>query len=190
MDESYANNQLSRMLPRNSELGEWTVSTGAPNHMLPIVYVLPSSSLDQGLVYLSRGEHLVASHIGPRSIAPHFILDNILHIPHLTYRLLSLSHLTCELDCMATFGPDVCVIYTQDRTSRGLIGLGEVREGVYFLWHIAPSSFLSSVPSNPSSTADMVSVSTSSSHTSSLSITGWLQRARNVPAYLSDYICD
>lgn len=178
------------MLTHNSELGEWTVGTGVPSHMLPIVLVLPSSSLDQGLVFLSHGEQLVAAHTGTHSIAPHFILDNVLHIPHLTCRLLSFSHLTCELNCMATFGPDVCVRYTQDRTSRGLIGLGEMREGIYFLWHIASSSFVSSVTSNPSSTADMVSMSTSSSHTSSLSITGWLQRARDVPAYLSDYICN
>ncbi|KAL0537023.1 hypothetical protein IC582_025991 [Cucumis melo] len=60
-----------------------------------------------------------------------FSLQNVLHVPKLSYNLLSISKITCELHCKATFLPEsVCF---QDLNSGRTIGSARHSRGLYIL---------------------------------------------------------
>lgn len=59
------------------------------------------------------------------------ILKDVLHGPkHLT-SLLSIKNLTYDLNCFEMFSPSLCVFQDQDSGRR--IGLGQQRNGLYYL---------------------------------------------------------
>ncbi|KAA0043342.1 reverse transcriptase [Cucumis melo var. makuwa] len=65
-----------------------------------------------------------------------FSLQNVLHVPKLSYKLLSISKITRELHCKATFLPEsVCF---QDLNSGRTIGTVRHSRGLYILMMIPP----------------------------------------------------
>ncbi|TYK16799.1 reverse transcriptase [Cucumis melo var. makuwa] len=70
-----------------------------------------------------------------------FSLQNVLHVPKLSYNLLSISKITSELHCKATFLPEsVCF---QDLSSRRTIGTAQHNRGLYILNDDTPGSSIS-----------------------------------------------
>jgi hypothetical protein len=57
-------------------------------------------------------------------------LNHVLYIPSFKCNLLSISRLTKTLQCSVTFFPSFCVL--QDLKSKKLIGIGELRDGLYY----------------------------------------------------------
>ena len=58
-------------------------------------------------------------------------LANVLYVPSLQCNLVSISQLIDEIDCIVYFTKKFCAI--QDRSTRTVIGVGERREGLYYL---------------------------------------------------------
>lgn len=62
-------------------------------------------------------------------------MSKVLYGPNFHCNLISVAQLIRELKCIAMFADELCVI--QDSTSRSLIGVGELRGGVYCFNQIA-----------------------------------------------------
>ena len=64
-------------------------------------------------------------------ISPEITLRNVFYSPNLSCNLISIRQLTKEIKCLVTYSEYTCLI--QDRTSKRLIGVGDLRNGVYWL---------------------------------------------------------
>ena len=73
-------------------------------------------------------------------------LDSVLHVPQLSYNLLSISKLTKSQNCSITFFSNRCVF--QDLTTRKMIGSSEKREGLLYLTILEPEDLAYQVRSN------------------------------------------
>ena len=69
---------------------------------------------------------------------PNMTLKSVLHVPKLTYNLLSVSKLTKDLNCVVTFFSSHCEF--QDRSSGKMIGIAEKKDGLYYLLGARDSS--------------------------------------------------
>jgi hypothetical protein len=82
-------------------------------------------------VGLPNGQQTAATKEGTVVLSDKLKLANVLYVPSLQCNLISVSQLINESDCVAQFTNKICAI--QDRTSRMVIGAGELREGLYYL---------------------------------------------------------
>jgi len=78
-----------------------------------------------------NGQQTAATKEGIVVLSDKLKLANVLYVPSLQCNLISVSQLIDESDCVAQFTNKICAI--QDRTSRMVIGAGELREGLYYL---------------------------------------------------------
>src|SRR5207249_4767408 len=62
-------------------------------------------------------------------------LQNCLYVPSLSCKLLSLSHVTKELNCMVLIFPNFCLL--QDIRSGKVIGRGTEKDGLYYVDEVA-----------------------------------------------------
>ena len=58
-------------------------------------------------------------------------LSSALHVPYFSTNLLSISRITCDLNCCMTFFPTNCVF--QDLSTKKTIGSCRENDGLYFL---------------------------------------------------------
>jgi len=56
-------------------------------------------------------------------------LESVLHVPRLSYNLLSVSRITKDMNCRVIFLPSCCVF--QDQASGMMIDSVEARDGLY-----------------------------------------------------------
>ena len=92
---------------------------------------------------------------GIASITP-LTSQNVLHVPNLSYDLLSVSKITKDLDCFVTFTPSHYVF--QDQITR-MIGHGERKGGLYYLnthWKISDSIPQAFITTNNPSKVDQI----------------------------------
>ena len=83
------------------------------------------------LVYLPNGAKTVSTIVGRARLSPKIALTDVLYVPNLTCNLISIRQLISTINCQITFANALCVI--QDRTSKMLIGAGELSGGgVYY----------------------------------------------------------
>ena len=70
--------------------------------------------------------------VGRARLSPKIALIDVLYVPNLTCNLISIRQLISAINCQSTFANAFCVI--QDRTSKMLIGAGELSGGwgVYY----------------------------------------------------------
>ncbi|CAA0841419.1 cysteine-rich RLK (RECEPTOR-like protein kinase) 8 [Striga hermonthica] len=68
---------------------------------------------------------------GTIEITKNLHLKNCLYIPSLPFKLLSVSHVTKELDCYVLMAPTFCLL--QDIRTGTLIGCGIERDGLYYV---------------------------------------------------------
>ena len=88
---------------------------------------------DGSLAPIARKGHI--------SLFDGFSLHNMLHVPRISYNLLSISKITRELNCKATFLPDS--VSFQDLSSGRMIGIARHNRGLYLLDDDAPFSSIS-----------------------------------------------
>jgi hypothetical protein len=87
-------------------------------------------------VKTANGSSSAVSGVGSPPLTSSMSLSTVLHVPHLSGKLLSISQITKELKCSITFFDTHCVF--QDFLTGTMIGLGRERDGLYYLdlnWH-------------------------------------------------------
>ncbi|KAJ0444834.1 putative RNA-directed DNA polymerase [Helianthus annuus] len=68
---------------------------------------------------------------GTIEISPTLKLSNCLYVPSLSHKLLSISHVTKELNCTVLMHPTFCIL--QDIRTGEIIGRGTERQGLYYV---------------------------------------------------------
>lgn len=119
---------------------DWIIDSGASRHITGFAHFLINYSPIKGKsnVYIPDGSSATATHIGEVNLGGIFHLKNVLYIPNFKCNLISVSQLCKELNCDVLFSSNLCVI--QDRTSRRMIGQGELQGGVYQLQRVLSNS--------------------------------------------------
>jgi hypothetical protein len=91
-------------------------------------------------IIMPDGKHVNAVQAGTAILGVNLNIQHVLYVPKLTCNLISFSQLIKDLNCVVTLTDKLCVI--QDRNSRMVIGVGEERDGVYWLRSMAPTNLL------------------------------------------------
>lgn len=80
----------------NTSAPDWFIDTGASAHMTPNSAHLDAASSYSGneYVFFGNGDVASISHVGRSYLSPNISLLDILMVPNLTKRLLSISKLT------------------------------------------------------------------------------------------------
>ena len=111
----------------------WIIDSGATDHMTPksqLFHTYTSSPSNKKIAWANGSLATVAS-FGDIYITPTLILKNVLHVPKLSAKLVSIQKLTHYLKCYAIFFPSYCVFQEQDSGRR--IGHAKERNGLYHL---------------------------------------------------------
>ncbi|KAJ3685421.1 hypothetical protein LUZ61_014585 [Rhynchospora tenuis] len=118
-------------LQGNITVSNWLLDSGASHHMTgnfsclkDVHKIVPSS------VVLPNGYQTMVELEGTVHLNGGLILNRVLYVPCLSCNLMSVSKLLRDNNCIATFTHEVCVV--QDLTSRMLIGLGKMKDGIYY----------------------------------------------------------
>ncbi|KAL0561562.1 hypothetical protein IC582_001996 [Cucumis melo] len=111
----------------------WILDSGATNHLTSFSehFVTYTSCAGNEKIQIADGSLAPITGKGQIVLFDGFSLQNVLHVPKLSYNLLSISKITRELHCKATFLPEsVCF---QDLNSRRTIGTARHSRGLYIL---------------------------------------------------------
>nr|XP_009787908.1 PREDICTED: uncharacterized protein LOC104235787 [Nicotiana sylvestris] len=85
----------------------------------------------QDKVTLPNGVTTKIEHVGSSFLSEVDKLENVLHVPDFKFNLMSVSKLTKDLKCAATFLPTLCVF--QDLYNGRVKAIGKENEGLYIL---------------------------------------------------------
>lgn len=128
----------------------WIVDTGASNHMVSSIDLMSSSNVlpptPQNQVHLPNGDIAQITHKGTCQLDKDQHLKDVLYISLFKYNLLSVSKLTKDLHCFASFYPDFFPF--QDLYTSKVKGIGKIKDGLYILSTNSPS------PANGSNSQD------------------------------------
>nr|KYP43700.1 Retrovirus-related Pol polyprotein from transposon TNT 1-94 [Cajanus cajan] len=80
---------------------------------------------------MPNGDQAPILSIGNLPLSPIIYLKNVLGVPSCKVDFMSVSRVTRDLNCSVTFFPQSCVL--QDLMTGTTIGLGEQRDGLYYL---------------------------------------------------------
>ncbi|CAA0818853.1 cysteine-rich RLK (RECEPTOR-like protein kinase) 8 [Striga hermonthica] len=117
---------------KNEKCSEWILDSGASDTMTfdPGDFVARSGPHRQSICDASGAVAAVGG-AGTIEITKNLHLKNCLYIPSLSFKLLSVSHVTKELDCYVLMAPTFCLL--QDIRTGTLIGCGIERDGLYYV---------------------------------------------------------
>ncbi|KAA0050819.1 Beta-galactosidase [Cucumis melo var. makuwa] len=123
----------------------WILDSGATNHLTGSSEHFISYAPCAGNEKIRIAFGSLAPIAGKGQIVPFdgFALQNVLHVPKLSYNLLSISKITRELHCKAIFLPES--VYFQDMSSGRTIGTAQHSRGLYILDDDTSCSSLSRV---------------------------------------------
>jgi len=111
-------------LTHSTSLGPWVLDSGATYHItgnksffssLSTTGCLPSVTMANGYKVPSHG-------VGTINLFSSLSIGNVLYVPGSLFNLLSISCLTCSLDCVISFNKNYVTL--QDRSSGRMIGTG------------------------------------------------------------------
>lgn len=135
-----ADNSLSN----SSATTVWILDTWASSHLTsdPNQLLHPQPYQRHQQVHLGDNSTLPIQHIG-KGILPtpssKLLLSNLLHVPNLSYNLLSVHHLTNDNNCFITFDANGYFIF--DRKTNQLLLKGPCHQGLYVIKSaIAPTT--------------------------------------------------
>ncbi|KAA0057585.1 Beta-galactosidase [Cucumis melo var. makuwa] len=123
----------------------WILDSGATDHLTGSSDHFISYAPCAGNEKIRIADGSLAPIAGKGKIVPFdgFALQNVLHVPKLSYNLLSISKITRELHCKAIFLPES--VYFQDMSSGRTIGTARHSRGLYMLDDDTSCSSLSRV---------------------------------------------
>ncbi|KAK3023823.1 hypothetical protein RJ639_044747 [Escallonia herrerae] len=108
----------------------WLIDSDASHHMTGNLNFFSSIwDIPPSPVGLPDGLQTNAIKAGSVSLADDITLCHVLYVPNLAVNLISVSCLTTDANCFVAFSHDICVLH--DRTSKILIGLGKMHQGVF-----------------------------------------------------------
>ncbi|KAJ0809569.1 putative RNA-directed DNA polymerase [Helianthus annuus] len=125
------NKRVANMTGRFNDEDDWVVDSGATEHTTYMSEILDNKRKDKHEIPLiiPNGDTIPVEGKGDYTLPGGTKIEGILHVPKFTCNLLSVSHLTKNLQCSVTFFPDFCVM--QGLRSRNLIGAGKCKGGLY-----------------------------------------------------------
>lgn len=111
----------------------WIIDSGASDHMSGSSNLFSEYNPSSGQEKVCIVDGTMSSVSGKGSIhaTSSLPLSSVFHVPNFGVNLLSLSRVTCDLNCSVTFFPDHCLF--QDLITRKRIGSGREEHGLYIL---------------------------------------------------------
>ncbi|KAJ0565548.1 hypothetical protein HanIR_Chr06g0263791 [Helianthus annuus] len=110
----------------------WIFDCGATDTMTCDLSDIMSKSQPKGThIRTANGDVCHVKGGGTIEISPTLKLSNCLYIPSLSHKLLSISHITKELNCIVLMHPTFCIL--QDIRTGAIIGRGTERQGLYYV---------------------------------------------------------
>ena len=88
------------------------------------------------MIALANGSQTMAKGISSTCFLPSVPLTSVLYVLDCLFNLISISKLTCDLNCLITFSDNSITL--QDRSMGRMIGIGREFQG---LFHLSSSSF-------------------------------------------------
>ncbi|XP_042051354.1 uncharacterized protein LOC121796605 [Salvia splendens] len=110
----------------------WIFDCGATDTMTPDrrdFLIFDGST--KSFIRTANGELITVEGSGTIEISPTLRLRNCLYVPTLSQRLMSISHVTKELNCTLMMNPDFCIL--QDIQTRRILGRGTESKG-FTMW--------------------------------------------------------
>ncbi|XP_071726865.1 uncharacterized protein [Rutidosis leptorrhynchoides] len=98
-------------------------------------------------IQTANGEIIQVKSGGTIEISPTIKLPNCLYIPALSHKLLSVSHITKELNCKVLMYPTFCIL--QDIRTGLLIGRGTEQGGLYYVDEVSQQGTVSLAHGTP-----------------------------------------
>ena len=120
-------------LTHTSSLGPWILDSGASDHIYGNKDLFSSLTTTPTLpiVTLANGPQTVAKGIGLTHPLPSLPLTSVLYTPECLFNLISISKITCTLNCSIIFSDKFVTL--QDRSTGKTIGIGRESQGLYHL---------------------------------------------------------
>ncbi|GAA0167848.1 hypothetical protein LIER_22692 [Lithospermum erythrorhizon] len=109
----------------------WIIDSGASNHVTGNLLLLSNlRDMPPCTVSLPDGKKVTSSKCGSARLSSSLTLHTVYYVPNFDCNLLSVTHLTEDIDCVVYCVKYDCLI--QDQRSRMLIGLSERWGGLYY----------------------------------------------------------
>ncbi|KAK9678211.1 hypothetical protein RND81_11G196400 [Saponaria officinalis] len=110
---------------------EWIIDTGASHHVTgDITCLTDTKDITTRSVGLPDGQNVMAKLMGTVCLNDRLVLRDVLFVPCLTCNLISVSQLIAENNYELHFNKSLCVV--PDHTLKMTIGVGELRDGLYY----------------------------------------------------------
>jgi len=120
--------------PRKSD--QWIFDCGATDTMTHDPYDFNNLSTPiKTHIETASGELVAVQGEGSIVFSKELKLENCLYFPALSSKLLSISQVTKELNCVVLIFPTYCLL--QDILTKEIIGRGTEREGLYYVDEVA-----------------------------------------------------
>jgi transposase InsO family protein len=115
----------------------WIIDSGATDHISssPQLSLGTNNRCSLPPVLLPSGDKANIVAKGSMPLNSVYYLHNVLCVPTFKVDLISVSHLTRDLNCSVIFFPYWCIL--QDLATRRMIGLGKQHNGLYYLVALA-----------------------------------------------------
>lgn len=123
--------KLALLLTKTNDL--WASDSGATDHMSGKRHLFSTYKpcTEKLQVKLADGSYASVAGIGTVILTPLIVLKNVLHVPDLTYNLISVKKIARDHQCRVIFTEFDCVF--QDRNSGKMIGVAREHDGLYVL---------------------------------------------------------
>jgi hypothetical protein len=118
--------------PSDTERDTWLLDSGATDHMTFDAKDFTQTSLPKRTnIANANGVISPVTGAGTVILTPTLQLPNTLLVPSLSHKLLSVSQVTSDLNCIVLMYPTFCLI--QDILTKEIIGRGTKRGGLYYM---------------------------------------------------------
>lgn len=109
---------------------KWVLDSGVSHHMTPLFSLLTDTQkLDKPIhTTVPTGDAVLVERTGSFILHKNIKLNNVLYVPAFSCNLISIHKLTSDLNCTVTYNANCCMI--QDRITKWMISLGDLRDGV------------------------------------------------------------
>ena len=123
-----SSNSTEKLSSKNYTSPTWILDSEASSHMTGRKELLRElKDTASMLVSLPNGAKTVSTIVGRARLSPKIALTDVFYVPNITCNLISIRQLIYAINCQITFANALCVV--QDRTSKMLIGAGELSRG-------------------------------------------------------------
>ncbi|CAL1398262.1 unnamed protein product [Linum trigynum] len=123
----------AHMAGNSIDLSEWLIDSGCNEHIVSDINWFDQVHYSHGHspVRIPNGKCIPVEGIGSVVLNSQLTLHRVLHVPQFKCNLLSVSRLIRDNNVALFFLGNVCVI--QDSHSKTVIGLGRLRDGLFYL---------------------------------------------------------